>query len=424
MKKIIFLLCLMCVVITHGEVSYADLYETYEFESFTIETERFGTEQGERGYYLTKRGNSPFETTILIDNAWVDIRGMKEIDELLVIYGDVHYLEADTFYDAYVLIMNKQGDIVHEYIDDYGNMEIVDDVFKIDDVWIFRTHQTKRTTERPEFLQYVFRSFDLTFTYLDEFTVERKILIESVEDELYVFSYDTLDYYQAAIDEQFNFYEYNTPLDIEENAQYHGSVYLPVINEATLNGNVISNGYKVSTPGYYELVYNQNTYTFTIEAQVSGIEDGGIYQDAVSIDVNHNEAYLNDDLYVSQDKISSPGNYTFEVRGANGYKKVWQFQITSKITGVVNNQTYQRPLQIEFDGHGYLNNQYVESPLLVDDPGEYVLQIKGENSYLETIHFQIEAKEKETNWIHFIQQYDIFVFIAVGISSIIYLKKK
>ncbi len=424
MKKIIFLLLILVVALSDSTISQADLYETYEFETYTIETERFGTDIGERGYYLTKIGNSPFETTIFVENAQVMIRGMKDIDNHLVLYGDVHYLDGDTFYDSYLSIMDKEGNVVFEQVEDRGKLEIIDDVVMIDNVWIVRTIYAERGSRAPDFIHYFFTAYDGQFNVLNEITLEKEILKEKLEDELYVFSYDTLEYYEAAIDDQLNLYNYDTPLNIEEDAVYEGSVFLPVINEAMLNNQPIEHGYYVTSPGYYQLEYNGNTYSFSVDPKVTGIEDGGVYQESVMIEISHSNTYLNQDVYVSGEPITDPGNYELTVYGDNGYQKSWRFQITAKIEGVINDHTYSTPIQITFNGQGYLNNQYVESPVIVSDEGEYVLQVKGENSYLETIQFQIMPEEDTTNWIHFVQQYDIFVFIAIGISSIIYLKKK
>lgn len=424
MKKIIFLLCLVCLIGKTQTTVEADLYEQYEFDAYTIETERFGTDIGERGYYLTKVGSTPFEMTLFIDDAWVDIRHIDEIDEKIVIYGDVHYLEAETFYEAYVLILDQAGNILFEYIEDRGNLEIVDDVFMIDNVWIIRTIYAERGSRGPTFIKYFFTAFDQNYNQINEIVIDQEMKDEHVTETLYLFKYDYQDHFDGAIDEQFNYYKASDHLDIATNTTYTNSIFLPIINEATLNDETIENGHLIDFPGHYNLTYNDMNYEFTVTPSIEGVVNQGVYQEAVTVYVSSGEVYLNNDAFLSGETVTNPGNYTLRVSGINGFEESLSFQITANLRGVINEHTYQHPIQISFNGNGYLNNQYVESPVIVDEVGEYVLQVKGTNSYLETVQFTMETPPKETSWIHFVQQYDIFVFIVVGASALIYLKRK
>ena len=101
---------------------------------------------------------------------------------------------------------------------------------------------------------------------------------------------------------------------------------------------------------------------------------------------------LNNDIYVSGTVISKPGNYELSIRGIGNYLEKYNFTITSNLEGIVNDHTYNEPVEISFNGDAYLNNQFVTSPLVVSDVGDYILKIKGENNYLETYYFQIETE--------------------------------
>ena len=64
------------------------------------------------------------------------------------------------------------------------------------------------------------------------------------------------------------------------------------------------------------------------------------------------------------------------------------------------------------------------SPLEVNDVGEYILKMRGENNYLETYYFQIGADTNEMNMLDFVQKFDIYILVIVLISGGIILKKK
>ena len=65
--------------------------------------------------------------------------------------------------------------------------------------------------------------------------------------------------------------------------------------------------------------------------------------------------------------------------------------------GIVNDHTYFEPVEILFNGEGFLNNQLVTSPLIVTDAGEYILKLRGDNNYLETYYFQIDTETDSYN---------------------------
>ena len=110
--------------------------------------------------------------------------------------------------------------------------------------------------------------------------------------------------------------------------------------------------------------------------------------------------------------------------GVNGYQKEINFTINATVEGVLNNQVYDDQVVIQFEGEGYLNNTYVESPYTVAENGDYILKVRGEGNYLETYNFQVETEEKKSTVIDFIQKYDVIFLGVVMIGGGIILKKK
>ncbi len=172
------------------------------------------------------------------------------------------------------------------------------------------------------------------------------------------------------------------------------------------------------------MLYNGYTYRFVVEPIVTGVTDNEVYLETVTPVIKTGKAYLNNDLYVSGTPITEPGNYTLKVDGLNNYEKIYNFSINSSVTGILNNQVYDNDVQIEFEGEGYLNNTFIESPYTVTDDGEYLLKIRGEGNYLETYYFSVEKAEEETTVIDYVQKYDVVFLGVVVIVGGIILKKK
>ena len=180
----------------------------------------------------------------------------------------------------------------------------------------------------------------------------------------------------------------------------------------------------IDYPGVYDLEYNNYEYSFIVNPIITGIENLGVYSTSVTPYISSGTTYLNNDVYVSGTEISEPGNYRLKVIGANDYVKEVQFTITSDIKGVLHNQTYSDDVEISFNGDGYLNNTFIESPYTISGPGDYILKIQGNGNYLETLYFNIVEAEEETTLIDIIQKYDVVFLAVVVIGGGIILKKK
>jgi hypothetical protein len=186
----------------------------------------------------------------------------------------------------------------------------------------------------------------------------------------------------------------------------------------------VEHGVRIDFPGHYILQYDGFDYQFTVEPTISGVDDLASYNEPVTPFITSGKLFLNDDLFVSGSTISDPGYYELTIQGINGYQKVISFTITSHLSGVVHNQTYQEPVEMTFNGTGYLNNGFITSPFRVEDPGEYVLTIEGKNTYKETYYFAIMEPPKAYTMMDFLRQYDLVILGVTIVGGLLVLKKK
>lgn len=425
MKKTIFLLFMIVLFGTHSVGATTRDITVFEFDEFNIILDYFyNGETGQKGYYMEKVGPNPFKITLLEDNAWVEIERVKLFNEKIVLYGDVHYLDGATFYDAYLLIMDELGNTEFEYIHDDGQLEFIDDVAYINNTWLFRQHHATREDRGPEFTHYTFMTYDNNYQPIDELMITSEIHKKMVEGDLYFFETSKQHYYDYALNSELHVYDEDDLLSIAENEHFEERIFLPIINKALVNYEWVYNGHLIDYPGNYNVQYNGLHYNFVVDPKIDGVEDGKVYIDPVEITVHSGEAYLNNDALAHGETVSKPGFYTLTIFGVGGYEKTVEFQINAGIDGVVNEQVYEDEVEVEFNGNGYLNQQYIESPFIVSTPGDYVLQVEGENSYSEVVHFSIDETADDTSWLYYIQKYDVIVLAVVGLSAYLYLKKK
>jgi len=189
-------------------------------------------------------------------------------------------------------------------------------------------------------------------------------------------------------------------LGIEIHGQYEGKVELQFLGEATLNKMSITSPFTVTTPGKYTFIKSGKVIPFTLNPIVSGVIANTIYSDPVSIEYTSGQAYLNDRHYAPGEEIFNPGHYLFGIYGDNYIFEI-PFTITADIQGISPMKTYFEPVEIHFEGDAYLNNEYIRSGTIIDEPGNYTLKVFGVNKYLETISFKIESDENtdSTIWI-------------------------
>lgn len=418
MKKIAFLFMFLCMW-TPVSIEGAILNKGYE-----VTLTKYRNEYGNLAYEIEKTGSNPFVIEVDKGENSVFISDVMEANEELIFFGSIGY--GTTFEkpkDAMVFRCQLDGVIIEEEIFDLGHDEVVLDLVDTGSTFLVKTWS--RDEYSRDQIQYFteYRLFDYELNELDTVTISEYFPYSVYEDGYYFYGYH-YNNIVGCIDQELNVIENYNKIDIRDNTVFDGEVSIPILNDATLNGDIVRNGLVVDYPGKYVLVYNSKMYNFTVDPKITGVVDGKVYRDPVKPLVSAGNVLLNGELFAPGSIIEKPGNYQLMIKGVNGYMKSISFTITSNVTGVVNNQKYADGVQIEFDGDGYLNNEPVISPLQVDENGEYVFKVMGENNYLETYYFEVEDYQEGFDFIDFMKTYDIVFFGVVVVVSIFVLKRK
>ena len=423
MKKTVFLFMLVVIAIfnlTNGVHTQGKVFEIDDYEIIVTNFK----EDRSSGFTVEKTGVNPFVATVIDYEKYYYISGVTIIEDYYILYGYGFTLDTDTEYDAFFIVFDTAGNIIKKDLRDYGSMETVKSIFYIDNIFITYIEQTIDLDYSYLFEASHFSSYDLNFNYVDSIELGSQIRRLSYNDKYILVGYTSSPNYDFGIRSDLTTLNDDEEIDLTEGEVYIGEVEIEFINGATLNNEYVENGLSISYPGEYVFIYNDKIYNFTVEPIITGVEDDVIYEVSVTPRINSGNIILNNDLFVSDTEITSPGNYSLIVTGANNYTTELSFTITSNLEGIINNNSYTDPVVLTFNGEGYLNNQYIDSPYEVSEDGEYILKINGENNYLETYFFSIEKIEEETRFIDFVQRVDILVLVVVLVSGGIILKKK
>lgn len=411
MKKIVFLFLLLFITPSSLEA------KTLNTNCFNGEIEI--NDSYEEGISVLKRGPNPFLSILDEQDGYFHVRDMLCTDDIIVIYGYAHFDNNPTYYEGFMIALDASGNEIYRKVFDYGELEEVVNIVYFDYVFGLIIHQHEYT-EDPEFMQSYILLLDSDFNQLKESYYNQEIISVFTKDNVMAvnFGYDTSfdigivsDLTEIYPDQIFTFEEH-----------YYHPINIPFINEALINGEIVSNGVTLSYPGHYEFVYNKQKYEFTVHPTVTGVEDNNLYYEPVSIHVNEGNVFLNNELYINGTLVTAPGNYQLKVEGTGNYSYELTFAIGSTIQGVVNGVSYDEPITVSFTGQGYLNSNQVTSPIIVDQEGEYVLRVLGENGYSEEYHFSLNY-ETNFNLIEFIQKIDIFIMVGVVITGVVIIKK-
>lgn len=185
---------------------------------------------------------------------------------------------------------------------------------------------------------------------------------------------------------------------IEDEGVYETSV-TPTFTKgsATLNGVTFISGTEITMPGYNTLVITGEDsysvkYNFTINETIEGVENSSVYIGSVEPIISGGILKLNGEEYISGTTIDIPGNYILEIHGADEYYKKIIFIVRPEKVNVVNCETYNHSvIPAVSKGTLTLNGEPYVSGTLLNQSGNYTLQIVGANGYLEIINFTLKA---------------------------------
>ena len=149
-----------------------------------------------------------------------------------------------------------------------------------------------------------------------------------------------------------------------------------------LNGKAYAIGTPIDKCGNYELVITGTNdyikkYSFTIETEVNGVEDGKTYQDSVTPTFTKGDATINGNPYTSGSTIVTYGLNKLVITGEGDYKVEVEFTIEITISGIDNALYIGSVTPIISGGILTLNGETYNSGTPIDVPGYYVLEIGG-----------------------------------------------
>lgn len=424
MKKTVFLLLFFTFLSFNTSLNATTEPLVFGFEDYEIRLNVISHPVQGRGYRVQKLGENAFNIDKVFLNQKVFITNCVEINDLHVFYGYSHNYEGNNYYDAFTMILDKEGNEKFVMFDDFGDLEEVRQIVEIDNILLFHIEQSMEDDFGDiVFNDNIFVTYDFEFNKLNQTSIDTDLKRKAYTNQLFLYDFDYEGDFSGALNSELEILLDDT-LDISNNQVFIESTTILFVNEATLNGKEVEHGVTIDYPGFYDLEYNDYTYRFIVEPIVTGVIDNEVYLESVTPIVESGKAYLNNDLYISGTPIIAPGNYALKIVGVNGYEKEFNFTINPNVTGILNDKVYDDEVEIEFDGEGYLNNTYIESPFTVSEDGEYLLKIKGEGNYLETYYFTVESEEETASVIDYVQKYDVVVLGVVVIVGGIILKKK
>ena len=422
MKRVVFLLVLLSWFVPRQvEASVSNIYAFTDYQIRTTET----VIDGARGYEIDKVGRNPFSRTLTYPETLIHINDIVEVNGNHVLYGYLHDEEGDSYYDGFLTVLSPTGEeITHMVFDNDEEEDILLVVDMGDMMFVVIQELTMNEREQYDFLRLQVLGLDYNFSVMDEREVYQEPEQMVSMNGLLLLNFDYDDTFDLGITRTLDIIQDTDPLPIETDQTFLGTVSIPFLNEALLNGMVVEHGITIDYPGNYVLEYNEFTYEFTVLPEVSGIDDGGVYNDTVTPVVSGGKLTLNDDSFVSGTPIAEPGDYTLVVEGKYGLRITYQFTITSNLQGIHHNGRYTDTVELSFLGIGYLNNGFITSPYQLEEPGEYILTIEGNNAYKETYFFTIETPEEERTFIDFLRQYDLAILGITVLGGLLVLKKK
>ena len=183
------------------------------------------------------------------------------------------------------------------------------------------------------------------------------------------------------------------------------------VGAAMLDGKFLVYGDPVPTNGEHTLVVTNGnksaTVNFTTTGKevdatpvVTGVENGGSYEEGVVISWDVGEATLNGVPFENGQAIYGSGAYTLIVTNGSADPVVVNFSVTKAetyefpaVTGVADGGVYTGPVTISWDvGEATLNGEAFEQGGEVSAPGSYLLEVvNGDKT--TTVNFTIEQAQ-------------------------------
>ncbi len=190
--------------------------------------------------------------------------------------------------------------------------------------------------------------------------------------------------------------------NIIENKTYPGSV-TPIANNAKIkiNGEILSPGEAFTKVGKHLITFvGENGYTesfyFTIDPIIKGVENGGIYDGSVLVTVDNALLELNGVSIDNNTIVTTIGNNQLTILGPNDYSYTIGFTIKPVINNLIEDGKYIDSVIINLnDCELRIDDEIYQSGTKYVKKGYHTLVINGVGGYTETINFMIEVKDAD-----------------------------
>lgn len=189
--------------------------------------------------------------------------------------------------------------------------------------------------------------------------------------------------------------------DIGIEAAYLGYFSCQFEGTALING-VSYQTIDITSPGIYDIdiIELEEVYSFTVMVDADVYLDGMIQDNEFIEEVkvySLGDLYINDEPYSAGDTLDKPGNYTIKVLGTNGYLKTVDFCISPSVMFYDYNesipmeleQSISKPIIVYSNGNSMTLNGDPYASRIIDNPGNYILEISGINGYTKHLNFHI-----------------------------------
>ncbi|MBK1442817.1 hypothetical protein JHJ32_22685, partial [Parapedobacter sp. ISTM3] len=148
-----------------------------------------------------------------------------------------------------------------------------------------------------------------------------------------------------------------------------------------------TSGTEITDEGEYTLVVtdasgNSTTVSFTVDKTapvVTGVADGGYYNEDVTVTFDEGTATLNGEPFTSGTEITDEGEYTLVVTDEAGNSTTVSFTVDKTapvVTGVADGGYYNEDVTVTFDeGTATLNGQPYVAGTPITEEAEYILVV-------------------------------------------------
>ncbi len=395
-----FLGCFLFVCFSMTVEAAQPMQVTHHDVTLTATAGRVNPEERFRGIFLEGSGGASFSLVLGGNPHTYRLHSMHTIEEGFFIVGERMTLTETIQKEVIFFITLSRTGVILEavYMDDF-QADSVKEVIPFKGAWLVlagRNHYDEDRIIGDEHVLHWYEDGVFKHTFAN-FGHEIN-LITVFDDSIGLHRSPIRPYDLLLIDEHTLLSRDTRGLHgIADGATYTGSVNVYFVGHLDQGHKRFTEPFTLDEPGEYTFEYQDQTISFTLHPEIRGIVPGAVMREAVRIEYDKAQAYLNDDLYVSGSLINRPGHHVLRFQNGS-YRYEVPFTISANVEGIFDRQTYTDARRITFLGEGYINNTFVESGITLTENGSYTLRVFGDNGYEEQHSFSILIAE-ETDWL-------------------------